>query len=60
MTWLYWISTICAMIPCMQFCNIWEKWGKMCHLIIYMESLWVVVHRTLLTVPRPRHMYIQS
>ena len=27
MTWLYWISTICAMIPCMQFCNIWEKMG---------------------------------
>ena len=25
MTWLYWISTICAMIPCMQFCNIWEN-----------------------------------
>ena len=28
MTWLYWISTICAMIPCMQFCNIWGKMGK--------------------------------
>ena len=40
MTWLYWISTICAMIPCMQFCNIWEKWGK-CVISLYIYGIFV-------------------